>query len=132
MPSRFEPCGTGQMISLRYGTPPIVHATGGLGDTVRDEHDYPGAGTGFVFRHPTAHDLLWACREFARRFRTGGGTWESLLERGMAVDFDWRTASAPAYLEAYRRAINIRRSMPVPAPAAQRGAPSRRAGGRQS
>ncbi len=111
MPSRFEPCGTGQMISMRYGTPPIVHATGGLRDTVRDEHDRPGAGTGFVFRYPTADGLRWACAEFARRFRAAGGTWESLLERGMAVDFDWRTSSAPAYVEAYRRAISLRRAM---------------------
>jgi len=109
MPSRFEPCGTGQMVALRYGTPPIVHATGGLRDTVRDEHDHPGSGTGFVFQHPTADGLVWACREFAARYRTGGGAWESLLERGMAVDFDWRTASAPAYVEAYRRAISLRR-----------------------
>ena len=84
MPSRFEPCGTGQMVAVRYGTPPIVHATGGLADTVVDEHDHPGAGTGFVFRHPTPGGLLWACREFGARFRKGGGAWESLLERGMA------------------------------------------------
>ena len=107
MPSRFEPCGTGQMVALRYGTPPIVHATGGLRDTVRDEHDHPGAGTGFVFRHATADGLLWACRELARRYLAGGGAWESLLERGMAIDFDWRTASAPAYVEAYKRAAAI-------------------------
>jgi starch synthase len=110
MPSRFEPCGTGQMIALRYGTPPIVHATGGLADTVRDEHDHPGAGTGFVFRHATSDGLLWACRQFVARFRAGGGAWESLLERGMAVDFDWRSGSAPAYVAAYRRAIALRRS----------------------
>jgi starch synthase len=120
MPSRFEPCGTGQMISLRYGTPPIVHATGGLRDTVRDEHDSPGAGTGFVFRHPTADGLRWACGELARRFRAGGGAWESLLERGMAVDFDWRTGSAPAYVAAYRRAIGLRRAIP---PATARDGP---------
>ncbi len=109
MPSRFEPCGTGQMIALRYGTPPIVHATGGLGDTVVDEHDHPGAGTGFVFRHATADGLLWACREFAARLRAGGGVWDSLVERGMAVDFDWRTGSAPAYIAAYHRALELRR-----------------------
>jgi glycogen synthase len=86
------------------------HAAGGLNDTVRDEHDHPGAGTGFVFRHPTPDGLLWAAREFGARFRVGGGAWESLLERGMAVDFDWRTSSAPAYVEAYRRAISIRRT----------------------
>ena len=111
MPSRFEPCGTGQMIALRYGTPPIVHATGGLRDTVRDEHDHPGSGTGFVFRHATPDGLLWACRQFAARVRAGGGAWESLLERGMAVDFDWRTRAAPAYLEAYERAVRLRRGV---------------------
>ncbi len=47
MPSRFEPCGQGQMIALRYGTPPIVHRVGGLADTVIDETTHPGAGTGF-------------------------------------------------------------------------------------
>jgi starch synthase len=118
MPSRFEPCGTGQMVALRYGTPPIVHATGGLRDTVRDEHDHPGAGTGFVFRHATADGLLWACREFARRYLAGGGAWESLLERGMAVDFDWRSASAPAYVTAYQRAVEVHRAGPPPAPIA--------------
>lgn len=110
MPSRFEPCGTGQMIALRYGTPPIVHATGGLIDTVRDEHDHPGAGTGFVFRHATSDGLIWACRQFATRFQAGGGAWESLLERGMAADFDWRSGSAPAYVAAYRRAVALRRA----------------------
>ena len=68
MPSRFEPCGQGQMIALRYGTPPIVHATGGLRDTVVDEHDRPGEGTGFAFRFPTADGLAWAAEEAMERF----------------------------------------------------------------
>ncbi len=114
MPSRFEPCGTGQMVALRYGTPPIVHATGGLADTVRDEHEHPGEGTGFVFRHDTPDGLRWACREFGARFLARGSAWEALLDRGMAVDFDWRTGSAPAYLAAYRRAIEIRRGRAAP------------------
>ncbi len=112
MPSRFEPCGTGQMVALRYGTPPIVHATGGLADTVIDEHDHPGAGTGFVFRHATAEGLVWACREFAARFRAGGAAWDALVDRGMDVDFDWRTGSAPAYMAAYQRAIAVHRAPP--------------------
>ena len=58
MPSRFEPCGQGQMIALRYGTPPIVHRTGGLADTVIDETTHPGAGTGFAFEGATAAGLL--------------------------------------------------------------------------
>ena len=108
MPSRFEPCGTGQMIGLRYGTPPIVHATGGLKDTVVDEATQPGAGTGFSFATPTAAALRKACQRMIEMHRTGGPAWEALLDRGMAVDFDWRTGSAPRYVDAYRRAVQIR------------------------
>ena len=108
MPSRFEPCGQGQMIALRYGTPPIVHRTGGLADTVIDEMAHPGEGTGFMFSQPTPAALLAACdRAFAVR-GAGGAPWTSLLDRGMAVDFDWVTGSAPRYVEAYRRAVAIR------------------------
>jgi starch synthase len=110
MPSRFEPCGTGQMISLRYGTPPIVHATGGLADTVIDEPAHIGAGTGFVFRDDTPAGLRGACRAFGARFRAAGEPWQELLDRGMAVDFDWRTGSAPAYVAAYQRAVALRRA----------------------
>jgi starch synthase len=109
MPSRFEPCGQGQMIALRYGTPPIVHRTGGLADTVVDVTRQPGAGTGFVFDRPTADALLSACdAAFALRDR-GGAVWDRLIDRGMTVDFDWATGSAPKYLDAYRRAVTIRR-----------------------
>jgi starch synthase len=109
MPSRFEPCGQGQMIALRYGTPPIVHRTGGLADTVVDQTANPGSGTGFVFDEPTSAELLDACdRAFALRAR-GGRAWDGLVRRGMAVDFDWVTGSAPTYVAAYRRAIAIRR-----------------------
>jgi starch synthase len=108
MPSRFEPCGTGQMISLRYGTPPIVRATGGLRDTVVDVAREPDTGTGFVFEGDDPRALLAACRRFERRRSGDPVAWESLLDRGMSVDFDWRSSSAPAYLEAYRRAIALR------------------------
>jgi starch synthase len=110
MPSRFEPCGTGQMIGLRYGTPPIVRATGGLRDTVVDVDANPATGTGFAFEAATAAALVDACRRFLSRFNAAGTEWDALLDRGMAVDFDWRTSSAPAYLAAYRRAIDARRS----------------------
>ena len=109
MPSRFEPCGQGQMIALRYGTPPIVHRTGGLADTVIDEPTHPGAGTGFSFEEETVGGLLDACDAALRLRSAGGPSWESLLDRGMAVDFDWVTGSAPRYLDAYRRALAIRR-----------------------
>jgi starch synthase len=112
MPSRFEPCGTGQMIAMRYATPPIVHATGGLADTVLDVTEAPRAGTGFVFREATPAALLDACRRAAALHGARGPAWGELQARGMAAGlaFDWRTGSAPRYVEAYRRAIAIRRA----------------------
>jgi starch synthase len=108
MPSRFEPCGTGQMVALRYGTPPIVRATGGLRDTVIDVTANRTTGTGFTFEGEAPEDLVAACDRFLALRQAGGDAWESLLDRGMAVDFDWRSASAPAYLDIYRRAIALR------------------------
>jgi len=108
MPSRFEPCGTGQMIALRYGTPPIVRATGGLRDTVLDVTADPAAGTGFAFEGESPAALVDACDRFLAMLCTAGPAWEGLLDRGMAVDFDWRSASTPAYVAAYRRAVDVR------------------------
>jgi starch synthase len=109
MPSRFEPCGQGQMIALRYGTPPIVRRTGGLADTVVDADEHPTAGTGFVFDEASADALLAACRRATASRERGGPAWEGLLDRGMAADFDWRSSAAPRYIEACERAIAIRR-----------------------
>ena len=108
MPSRFEPCGQGQMISLRYGTPPLVHRTGGLADTVVDVTAEPARGTGFVFDEATPAALVAAC-DRAAALRRDPGAWSGLLDRGMAADFDWLTGSAPRYVEAYERAVAIRR-----------------------
>jgi starch synthase len=108
MPSRFEPCGQGQMIALRYGTPPIVHRIGGLADTVVDEPTHTGRGTGFAFDGATVGGLVGACEAAATLYRAGGEPWAGLLDRATAVDFDWTTGSAPRYVEAYRRAIAIR------------------------
>jgi len=113
MPSRFEPCGQGQMIALRYGTPPVVHRTGGLADTVIDEPRDPGRGTGFVFDEPTVTSLLDAFEAAIAMRARGGKPWEGLIDRGMQVDFDWVTGSAPTYVEAYRRAVALRRGQPV-------------------
>jgi starch synthase len=116
MPSRFEPCGQGQMIALRYGTPPIVHRTGGLADTVVDEYLHPGAGTGFVFEHPTADGLAWACEQ-AFEARNDAAAWPGLVARGMAVDNDWASGPTAAYLAAARRAIAL---AAAPSPAGRR------------
>ena len=109
MPSRFEPCGTGQMISLRYGTPPIVRRTGGLADSVIDERTRPGEGTGFAFDAATPDALAAGCEDAMSMRTAGGAAWDGLVARGMAVDFDWDRGSAPAYAALYERALSIRR-----------------------
>ena len=83
MPSRFEPCGQGQMISLRYGTPPVVRRTGGLADSVLDVDEHPGEGTGFVFDDATPEALVAAVAR-AAALRTGKRAWTALQERGHA------------------------------------------------
>ena len=110
MPSRFEPCGTGQMISLRYGTPPVVRRTGGLADSVIDERTWPGEGTGFAFDAATPVALAEACEAAMAMRSAGGPAWDALVARGMAVDFDWARGSAPAYAALYERAAAIRRA----------------------
>ncbi len=116
MPSRFEPCGQGQMIALRYATPPIVRRTGGLADTVVDEGEHPGAGTGFVFGPATADALLEAATRAIAAYEGNADRWAALQRRGMAVDFDWTTGSAARYVDAYRRAVGLRRAVAVEAP----------------
>ena len=95
MPSRFEPCGLGQVISLRYGTVPIVRATGGLADTVTDVTANPKAGNGFVFQDYAEDALLAAIRAAVAFYRRSRG-WRALQQRGMSSDLSW-TASAKAY-----------------------------------
>jgi len=94
MPSRYEPCGLSQMYSLRYGTVPVVRATGGLEDTVDDE-------TGFKFREYTGAALLEAVRAALAAFRDRE-RWTATMRRGMAKDFSWN-ASAAEYAALYRR-----------------------------
>jgi starch synthase len=99
MPSRFEPCGLGQIISLRYGTVPIVRSTGGLADTVTDVTANPKAGNGFVFEAYTTEALLDAVRRAIDFFRKKKG-WNPLLRRGMSAELSWRD-SAKAYADLY-------------------------------
>ena len=102
MPSRFEPCGLNQMYSLRYGTVPVVRATGGLRDTVRDVDPETGQGTGFTFGEYTPEALLAALRRALALF--GNQTlWRRIQRAGMRQDFSW-DASARQYVEVYARA----------------------------
>ncbi|MFH0750394.1 MAG: glycogen/starch synthase [Chloroflexota bacterium] len=121
MPSRFEPCGQGQMIAMRYGTPPVGRRTGGLVDTILDLHEDPGAGTGFLFDEPTPHALRFACERAIAVLRDPDRSrWEGLVRRGMAVDWDWERSSAPAYATLFRRAVAARQADPA---AGDAGAP---------
>jgi starch synthase len=108
MPSRFEPCGQGQMIALRYGTPPIVHRTGGLADTVVDVDERPGEGTGFVFDGLSAKSLLNSCRRAIEMRSSGGERWRAMINRGMRIDWSWEGGPAQQYAAWYRRAVALR------------------------
>ena len=101
MPSRFEPCGLNQMYSLRYGTVPIVRATGGLADTVVDFSTNPGKGTGFVFHNYTVEDMLNAI-ERAIAVYAQPDVWKKIQIRGMKADFSW-TASSKQYINLYQK-----------------------------
>ena len=98
MPSRFEPCGLNQMYSLRYGTPPVVRATGGLADTVVDAADAEH-GNGFVFAEPTAAALQATIRRAIEAF-ADKPRWRRLQKNGMSGDYSW-TAPARRYAELY-------------------------------
>ncbi len=106
MPSRVEPCGTNQLVALRYGSVPIVRATGGLADTVQDYHPRAGQGNGFVFR---SYDrwLLFAAVVRAVETYKHHDAWQQLQKRGMAADHSWHR-SAIKYVDLYRRAIASR------------------------
>jgi starch synthase len=105
MPSRFEPCGLNQMYSLRYGTVPIVRATGGLDDTVRNWDPRARTGNGFKFREASGPALLRVVGRALKVFRQPD-EWRRLQVSGMALDFSWQ-ASARQYVNVYERAIRI-------------------------
>src|SRR5207248_87984 len=96
MPSHYEPCGLSQIYSLRYGTVPVVRATGGLDDTIED-------GTGFKFAEYSGPALVGAVRAAAQAYAEPE-RWRRMMRRGMAKDFSWKT-SAAAYSALYRRLL---------------------------
>ncbi len=105
MPSRFEPCGMGQMIAMRYGSVPIVRRTGGLADTVQDFEPAHGEGSGFVFEHYDASAMFAAVIRALETFKYPD-TWRRLVRRNMQRDFSWGL-SAERYVEAYRMAAEL-------------------------
>jgi starch synthase len=112
MPSRFEPCGLSQMIAMRYGSVPVVRATGGLADTVKDFDPRTGEGNGFSF---VPHDrwALYAAIVRALENYKHKDTWNKLQVQGMTADFSWG-ASAKKYVDVYYHALDVRGEEPVP------------------
>ncbi len=106
MPSRFEPCGLGQMISLRYGTIPIVRQTGGLADSITPYDPLRGVGNGFVFREYKPNALYEAIRQAVESFGDASA-WQALVPRVMRQDWSWRR-SADAYAALYSEALETR------------------------
>lgn len=100
MPSLFEPCGLSQMMSMRYGTIPIVRETGGLKDTVQAYNEYENTGTGFSFCNFNADDMKYVVEYAYHVFRDEKKAWEDMMQRAMAQDFSWNK-SAGEYEKLY-------------------------------
>jgi starch synthase len=105
MPSQYEPCGLNQMYSMRYGTVPIVRATGGLDDTVENYNAKDGTGTGFKFREYNAGALLDKIRE-ALYFYHQSEVWQQIQLSGMAQDNSW-DAAAKKYISLYQQLVGL-------------------------
>jgi starch synthase len=103
MPSRYEPCGLNQMYSLKYGTVPVVRATGGLADTVAPVETAKGTGTGFLFTEYSPEAFLKALNKALTAFKDKK-LWQKIMLNGMTEDWSW-TASAKAYLKLYERLV---------------------------
>lgn len=104
MPSLFEPCGLSQLISLRYGTVPIVRETGGLRDTVLSYNEYTKEGNGFTFLNYNAHDMLNVIRRALSCYREQPEIIKLLQERGMTGDYSW-AHSANEYVKIYKKLL---------------------------
>ncbi|MGC4019510.1 MAG: glycogen synthase GlgA [Muricomes sp.] len=104
MPSLFEPCGLSQLMSLRYGTVPIVRETGGLKDTVEPYNEFEKTGTGFSFCNYNAHEMLNTIRYAERIYYDKKRDWNKIVERAMDQDFSWKN-STKQYQELYKDLI---------------------------
>ena len=105
MPSLFEPCGLTQLISLRYGTVPIVRETGGLKDTVEPYNEFKGTGTGFSFANYNADEMLNTINYAKKVYYDDRREWDKIVQRGMEKDFSW-SSSAKQYEGMYTWMIN--------------------------
>ena len=110
MPSKYEPCGLNQIYSLKYGTIPIVRATGGLDDTIQNYDPATREGNGFKFKRYDAKEFLMQVKK-AIHFYDRPDHWKQLVRNAMEADFSWER-SAAAYLQLYRKALEKKTSNP--------------------
>ncbi len=106
MPSRFEPCGLSQLISMRYGTLPIVRETGGLKDTVQPYNEFTGEGTGFSFANFNPYDMIHVIRMAKNVFYDNKDAWNKLVKSAMNADYSW-AISADKYIKLYSEITGI-------------------------
>jgi len=104
MPSRYEPCGLNQIYSLKYGTVPVVRATGGLDDTIEPFDSRTGRGTGFKFAEYAGEALLDCVEQAVHVYGRNPEAWRRLMENGMRKDFSWN-ASAADYERLYQQVV---------------------------
>ena len=104
MPSRFEPCGLGQIISLRYGTIPVVRAVGGLADTIVDFDENSNEGNGFVFREFSSKEFLSTLMRALGTYNNMPEAWETLVRRALTLDYSWKKP-AEKYMKLYGLAM---------------------------
>ncbi|HPJ81320.1 MAG TPA: glycogen/starch synthase [Saccharofermentans sp.] len=100
MPSIFEPCGLSQLISMTYGSVPVVRETGGLKDSVIPYNEYTGEGNGFSFANINAHEFLFVTKYACDLYRHHKDVWKKLIEEGMSGDYSWKK-SAREYIGLY-------------------------------
>jgi starch synthase len=105
MPSKFEPCGLGQLIALRYGTIPLVRETGGLADTVKNFSIEEEEGTGFSFKEYSSRALLKTLVRAISVYKNVPDIWEKIVKSAMSEDFSWRNVS-DNYIDLYKKAID--------------------------
>lgn len=106
MPSKFEPCGIGQLIAMRYGSIPVARRTGGLADTITPYNKYTGEGWGYLFNNFNAHEMLQQVENALELYRNHKEAWRKLVQKTMQLDFSWKH-SAQIYKDIYQKLMEV-------------------------
>lgn len=104
MPSKYEPCGLSQLISMRYGTIPLVRETGGLLDTIKPYNEFNSSGNGFSFTNFNAHDMMHVLRYSLHIYQHNKDAWDMIVKEAMEADFSWKQ-SAKEYRKLYKKIL---------------------------